>query len=102
MLSGVPVLSYVFSLSEILLMFDEYEKQKWERIKDMRSQACLLLGQLDDALTHAYLESDRWLKAYSILRKLVEKFGDLEKTVLVVRCRRLDPGGCGGKPNKAM
>jgi len=77
-------------------MFDTYELVKWKKVLELRSKLSQRLNDLDDALKEESLDSDKWMNAYSILHEVTELFGNLEKVVLIVRCRRMDPAGYRG------
>jgi len=82
------------------MAFDEYEKQKWIRIRETRARICAALRSLDDAMSEEMLEIDAWGKAYTLIHGIVNDFSLVEKTVLVVRCRKMEDQEFGKRPTQ--
>jgi len=71
-------------------MFDTYDKTKWEAIKEARAHIVECMMAIDEYLTEEGLDKDAWFDAYRFIHKASELWNKLEKTVLVVRCRKLE------------
>lgn len=80
-------------------MFDTYEKIKWEAIIKARYEAVGIMMDLDQHLSEAMLADDCWGMAYKDIHELVRILNIIEKTILVVRCRKLEEKEFG-KPTK--
>jgi len=71
-------------------MFDTYEANKFEKMKQVRADIVKNFVELDSFLTEEALDKDEWFKAYQLLNELGRFVNNLEKVVLVIRCRRMD------------
>lgn len=70
-------------------MFDTYEKNQFEKIKEHRFIICDALHRLDAFLDESWIDEDQWGKAWVQLCRADAEIQMLKRVVLRVRSRRL-------------